>query len=109
MLRHKRGPLTATELFLGRARGKDQRRRTPELIGGIYIKDEPYLREDRRGYRERAAAVPKRSHKVFLSKQQQEILTRIAEKLGQSESEVLRMAFMEYARSISLITEKVHS
>ena len=37
------------------------------------------------------------------------MLTRIADKLGQSESEVLRMAFMEYARSISLITEKVHS
>jgi len=36
------------------------------------------------------------------------MLRQISEKLGQSESEVLRMAFMEYARSISLITEKVH-
>jgi len=29
-------------------------------------------------------------------------------KLGQSESETLRVAFLEYAKSISLITEKVH-
>jgi hypothetical protein len=28
--------------------------------------------------------------------------------LGQSESETLRLAFLEYAKSISLITEKVH-
>jgi len=53
--------------------------------------------------------VPKRDIvRVVLSKQQREILRQISEKLGQSESEVLRMAFMEYARSISLITEKVH-
>jgi len=44
--------------------------------------------------------------KVVLSKQQREILRQISEKLGQSESEVLRMAFMEYARSISLINRK---
>ncbi|HML02349.1 MAG TPA: hypothetical protein VK487_03135 [Candidatus Bathyarchaeia archaeon] len=94
---------------MGRARGKDTKRRTLRLIGGININDERYPREDRRRGRQRAAAVQKRSHKVFLSKQQQEMLTRIADKLGQSESEVLRMAFMEYARSISLITEKVHS
>jgi DnaJ-domain-containing protein 1 len=46
--------------------------------------------------------------RVVLSKQQREILRQISEKLGQSESEVLRMAFMEYAKSISLVTEKVH-
>jgi len=51
--------------------------------------------------------VPKRDIvKVVLSKQQREILRQISEKLGQSESEVLRMAFMEYARSISLINRK---
>jgi hypothetical protein len=93
---------------LGRARGKDRKRRTLEIIGGININDERHRREDRRRGRGRAITVQKRSHKVFLSKQQQEILTKIADKLGQSESEVLRMAFMEYARSISLITEKVH-
>jgi len=46
--------------------------------------------------------------KVVLSKEQREILDKIAAKLGQSESETMRMAFMEYAKSISLITEKVH-
>jgi hypothetical protein len=46
--------------------------------------------------------------RVVLSKQQREILRQISGKLGQSESEVLRMAFMEYAKSISLVTEKVH-
>lgn len=52
--------------------------------------------------------LPKRDIvRVVLSKQQREILKQISEKLGQSESEVLRMAFVEYARSISLITEKV--
>ena len=46
--------------------------------------------------------------KVVLSKEQREILDKIAAKLGQSESETMRMAFMEYAKSISLITERVH-
>jgi hypothetical protein len=47
--------------------------------------------------------------KVVLSKEQREILDKIAAKLGQSESETMRMAFIEYAKSIRLITEKVHS
>jgi len=46
--------------------------------------------------------------KVVLSKEQREMLDKIAAKLGQSESETMRMAFMEYAKSISLITERVH-
>jgi len=46
--------------------------------------------------------------KVVLSKEQREILDKIAAKLGQSESETMRMAFMEYAKRISLITKKVH-
>ena len=46
--------------------------------------------------------------KVYLSGEQRRLLTRIAESLGIGESEVLRQAFMEYAKSISLITEKVH-
>jgi hypothetical protein len=46
--------------------------------------------------------------KVILSRQQREILKQIAVKLGQSESEIMRMAFMEYAKDLSLITEKVH-
>jgi len=45
---------------------------------------------------------------VYLMSEQRRLLTRIAESLGIGESEVLRQAFMEYAKSISLITEKVH-
>jgi hypothetical protein len=47
--------------------------------------------------------------RVVLSPQQKELLDRICHKLGQSESETLRIAFLEYAKSISLVTEKVHS
>ncbi len=47
--------------------------------------------------------------RVVLSPQHKEILDNICVKLGQSESETLRIAFIEYARSISLVTEKVHS
>jgi len=46
--------------------------------------------------------------KVYLSKEQRGLLRRIAEGLGIGESEVLRQAFMEYAKSLSLITEKLH-
>lgn len=46
--------------------------------------------------------------KVYLSSEQRCLLTRIAESLGIGESEVLRQAFMEYAKSISLITKKIH-
>jgi hypothetical protein len=46
--------------------------------------------------------------KVYLSDEQKRLLKRIAESLGIGESKVLRQAFMEYAKSISLITEKVH-
>lgn len=46
--------------------------------------------------------------RVVLSPQHKEVLDQICEKLGQSESETMRIAFLEYAKSISLITEKVH-
>jgi hypothetical protein len=46
--------------------------------------------------------------RVVLSKQQKELLDKICYKLGQSESETMRIAFLEYAKSISLVTEKVH-
>ena len=45
--------------------------------------------------------------KVILSKEQRKILKKIAQKLGLSESEVMRMALMDYAKSISLIKEHV--
>jgi len=46
--------------------------------------------------------------KVYLSRVQRCLLEKIAESLDIGESEVLRQAFMEYAKSISLITEKIH-
>jgi len=36
------------------------------------------------------------------------MLEKIARKLGISESETMRIALMDYAKSISLITEKIH-
>jgi len=46
--------------------------------------------------------------RVVLSPQQKELLDKICQKPGQSESETLRIAFLEYAKSISLVAEKVH-
>jgi len=46
---------------------------------------------------------------VVLSQQQKQILNTVCEKLGQSESETLRIAFLAYAKEINLITEKVHT
>jgi len=46
--------------------------------------------------------------RVVLSPQHKEILDNICRKLGQSESETLRMAFLQYAEKLSLIKEKVH-
>ena len=46
--------------------------------------------------------------KVVLSRQQKEMLNRICVRLGQSESETLRIAFLSDAKELNLITEKVH-
>jgi len=46
--------------------------------------------------------------KVVLSREQKEILNELARRLGISESETLRMALMDYAKELSLITERVH-
>ncbi|MEM4701506.1 MAG: hypothetical protein QXZ51_05135 [Candidatus Bathyarchaeia archaeon] len=45
--------------------------------------------------------------KVVLSSQQHEILKRIAQRLGISESETLRTALMDYAKTLSLLTEHI--
>jgi hypothetical protein len=52
--------------------------------------------------------VPKPIVKVVLSKEQKQILKRIAGRLGTSESEVMRTAFMEYAKDLSMVTDHVH-
>ena len=46
--------------------------------------------------------------KVVLSKEQKEMLSELARRLGTSESETLRMALMDYAKELSLLTERVH-
>jgi hypothetical protein len=46
--------------------------------------------------------------KVWLSKEQHEILNELARRLGTSESETLRMALMDYAKELSLMKESIH-
>ncbi len=46
--------------------------------------------------------------KVVLSKEQREILSELARRLGTSESEMLRTAFMEYAKELSMVKERLH-
>lgn len=43
--------------------------------------------------------------KVVLSKEQRQILVELASKLGSSESETLRLALMDYAKELCVITE----
>ena len=46
--------------------------------------------------------------KVYLTPQQKKLLEKICYGLGMGESDVLRYAFLELAKSVSLITEQVH-
>jgi hypothetical protein len=52
--------------------------------------------------------MPRKVVRVYLSIEQKKVLERMCKTLGIDESEALREAFMDYAKSISLITEKVH-
>ena len=46
--------------------------------------------------------------KVYLTFEQKRLLEKICYSTGMDESEVLRVAFMDYAKSLSLVTEQVH-
>ena len=46
--------------------------------------------------------------KVVLSRQQKDILLELARWLGTSESEMLRTAFMDYAKDVYLVRERMH-
>jgi predicted transcriptional regulator len=46
--------------------------------------------------------------KVVLSKEQKELLSELARRLGTSESETLRMALMDYVKELSLMKETIH-
>jgi len=45
--------------------------------------------------------------KVCLTSEQKKLVERVCKSLGMDRSEVLRSAFMEYAKSLSLVTEEV--
>ncbi len=46
--------------------------------------------------------------RVVLSKEQREILCELSRRLGTSASETLRMAFMDYAKELSMVKETLH-
>ena len=45
--------------------------------------------------------------KVYISPQQKRILQRMCINLGLAESEALRTAFLDYAKSIGIMAEKI--
>jgi hypothetical protein len=46
--------------------------------------------------------------KVVLSKEQREMLSELATRLGASESETMRMALMDYAKELNLLQERIN-
>jgi hypothetical protein len=46
--------------------------------------------------------------KVYLPPQQKRVLQHMCISLGMAESEALRTAFLEYAKSLGFVAEKVH-
>ena len=51
--------------------------------------------------------MPKKVVKVYISPQQKRILQRMCVNIGLAESEALRMAFLDYAKNIGIMAEKV--
>jgi hypothetical protein len=47
--------------------------------------------------------------KVYLPPSQKKVLDRMCISLGMAESEALRTAFLEYAKSLGLMTEQLRS
>jgi len=47
--------------------------------------------------------------KVYLSSQQKKVLEQLCFSLGMAESEALRTSFIEYARSIGIVAERIHT
>jgi hypothetical protein len=47
--------------------------------------------------------------KVYLPPSQKKVLDRMCISLGMAESEALRTAFLEYAKSLGLMTEQIRS
>jgi hypothetical protein len=51
--------------------------------------------------------MPRKIVKVYLTPEQKKLVERICHNLGVDESELLRYTFMEFAKSVGLITETV--
>lgn len=51
--------------------------------------------------------MPRKVVKVYLTPEQKRLVERICHNLGMDESELLRYTFMEFARSVGIVTEKV--
>jgi hypothetical protein len=47
--------------------------------------------------------------KVYIPPQQKRILQRVCACLGMAESEALRTAFLDYAKNIGIVTERILS
>jgi hypothetical protein len=66
-------------------------------------------RDTLRGQTKKGGCMARKSVvKVVLSKEQHEILTELATRLGASESEAMRWALMDYAKDLSLMSETIH-
>lgn len=47
--------------------------------------------------------------KVYLSHEQRELLKKICRKLGMDESEAMKVVLLDYAKSVNLVKEQMHS
>jgi hypothetical protein len=51
--------------------------------------------------------LPRKIVKVYLTPEQKKLVERICHNLGMDESELLRYTFMEFARSVGIVAEKI--
>jgi hypothetical protein len=47
--------------------------------------------------------------KIYMSKEEKAILDKMMKKLGKGQSDMIRLCLIEYAKSLNLITEVMHS
>lgn len=51
--------------------------------------------------------MPRKSVKVYIPVELKPILAKLVDRLGLTESEVMRLAFLEYAKEVGLVKERV--
>ena len=66
------------------------------------------LRYHLRGHEGKTGMARKCIIKVMVSPEQKAILCELSSRLGTSESETMRMALMDYAKELSLMSETIH-